>query len=45
MAYPESSIEDEYTGNLETADNITTNGELLHLNRARMTIATYKLVK
>lgn len=45
MACPENSIEDEYISNLVTADNITTNGELLHLNRARMTIATYKLVK
>lgn len=45
MACPENSIEDEYIKNLETVNNVTTNGELLHLNRARMTIATYKLVK
>ena len=45
MACPENSIEDDYKSNLETVNNITTNGELLHLNRARMIIATYKLVK
>ncbi|MEA1785159.1 copper resistance protein NlpE N-terminal domain-containing protein [Arenibacter sp. GZD96] len=44
MACPENSIEDEYKSNLESVNNITTNGELLHLNRARMTIATYKLL-
>lgn len=43
MACPENSIEDEYKSNLESVNNITTNGELLNLNRARMTIATYKL--
>lgn len=43
MACPENSIEDEYISNLKTVDNVTTNGELLHLNRARMTIATFKL--
>lgn len=45
MACPENSIEDAYTNYLVTVDNITTNGELLHLNKARMTIATYKFVK
>lgn len=45
MACPENSIEDEYVSNLETVNNITTNGELLNLNRARMTIATFKLQK
>lgn len=44
MACPKNSIEDEYKSNLESVNNITTNGELLHLNRARMTIASYKLL-
>lgn len=45
MACPENSIEDDYKSNIGTVDNITTNGDLLHLNRARMIIATYKLDK
>ena len=45
MACPENSIEDDFKSNLETVNNVTTNGKLLHLNRARMIIATYKLAE
>lgn len=44
MMCPEGSIEDEYSQQITTVDNFTTNGENLQLNRARMTVATYKLV-
>lgn len=42
MACP-NGIEDEFVRNLQTVDNVTTNGEQLQLNRARMNIATYRL--
>jgi heat shock protein HslJ len=45
MACPNNNLEDEYTEALRTVDNFTTDGEFLHLNRARMIVASFKILK
>lgn len=45
MACPEGSIEDEYREVLNTVDNLSTDGETLTLNKARMApLAKFVLV-